>query len=76
VRTLRIVSSAIVLGFLVDQTQFAYAGPATHFTLRLNNSTIPWAFPPPEGLSSGLRREMRQSSSGTVAVDRKTVASG
>src|SRR4051794_24959725 len=52
-RTLRIVSSAMVLGFiLVDHSQFAYAGPATHFTLRLNNSTIPWGYPPPEGLSS------------------------
>jgi hypothetical protein len=53
VQTLRIVSSAIVLGFsLVDQSQFAHAGPATHFTLRLNNATIPWLFPPPGGLSS------------------------
>lgn len=52
-RTLRIVSSAMVLGFiLVDQSQFAYAGPPTHFTLRLKNSTIPWGFPPPGGLSS------------------------
>jgi hypothetical protein len=41
-----------MLGFiLVGQSQSAYAGPATHFTLRLNNTTIPWLFPPP-GLSS------------------------
>jgi hypothetical protein len=53
VRMLRIVFSTIVLVFiLVDRSQFAYAGPATHFTLRLNNTTIPWLFPPPDGLSS------------------------
>jgi hypothetical protein len=37
-----------MLGFiLVGPSQSAYAGPATHFTLRLNNATIPWSFPPP-----------------------------
>ena len=52
-RTLQIVPSAIALGLiLIGQGQFAYAGPATHFALHLNNTTIPWGFQPPEGLSS------------------------
>ena len=42
-QTLRIVFAAVVLGFIfVGQSQSAYAGPATHFTLRLNNVTVPW----------------------------------
>lgn len=52
-QTLRIVFAAVVLGFIfVGQSQSAYAGPATHFTLRLNNVTVPWLLPPPTGLSS------------------------
>jgi hypothetical protein len=54
-RTLRIVFAAVavMLGFIfVGQSQSAYAEPATHFTLRVNNATIPWLIPPPGGLSS------------------------
>jgi hypothetical protein len=52
-RTLRTVFATVMLGFiLVGQSQSAYAGPGTHFTLRLKNATIPWLYPPPSGLSS------------------------
>jgi hypothetical protein len=53
-RTLRIVFAILTLGFiLVGQSQSAYAGPATHIAVRLNNVTVPWGFrPPPNGLSS------------------------
>ena len=51
-RTLRIVFAAVMLGSIfVGQSQSVYAGPATHFTLRVNNATIPWLIPPPGGLS-------------------------
>jgi hypothetical protein len=52
-RTLRIAFAAVMLGFiLVGQSHSTYAGPATHFALRLNNFTVPWLLPPPNGLSS------------------------
>ena len=50
---MRIVFATLVLGvILVGQSESVYAGPAIHFTLRLNNVTIPWLVPPPTGLSS------------------------
>jgi hypothetical protein len=52
-QTLRIVFATVMLGFiLVGQSQSTYAGPASHFTLRVHNVTIPGNFPPPGGLSS------------------------
>jgi len=52
-QTLRIVFATVMLGFiLVGQSQSTYAGPASHFTLRVHNVTIPSNFPPPGGLSS------------------------
>jgi|RhiMetdeSRZDD1v2_1073273.scaffolds.fasta_scaffold61502_1 hypothetical protein len=52
-QTLRIVFATVMLGFiLVGQSQSTYAGPASHFTLRVHNVTIPGNFPPPDGLSS------------------------
>lgn len=50
-RTLWVVFVTLLLGFLpVGQSQPAYAGPAIHLTLRLNNVTVPWLVP--NGLSS------------------------
>jgi hypothetical protein len=50
---LRIVlATTMLVGLLVGVSQSVFAGPATHFTVRLNNATIPWLFPPPDGLSS------------------------
>ena len=52
-RKLRLVIRTVLLVFvLVGLVPSAFAGPADHFTVRLNNVTIPWAFPPPDGLSS------------------------
>jgi hypothetical protein len=52
-RRLRIrLATVIVVCLLVGVSQSVFAGPAAHFTVRLNNATIPWVFPPPEGLSS------------------------
>jgi hypothetical protein len=52
-QTLRIVFATVMLGFiLVGQSQSTYAGPASHFTLRIHDVTIPSNFPPPGGLSS------------------------
>ncbi len=59
-RTLRRVFVTLVWGgILVGQSQFVYAGPTIHFTVRLNNVTVPWLVPPPTGLSSFARRFLR-----------------
>lgn len=52
-RTMRIFFVAVMLvTFLFGHSQPASAGSATHYSVRVNNVTIPWFFPPPEGLSS------------------------
>jgi hypothetical protein len=43
-----ILSLSMLFGFIPS----ALAGSATHFTVQLNDATIPWLFPPPDGLSS------------------------
>jgi hypothetical protein len=45
-RSLRLVSTAIVVAMmLLSQSQSASAGPATHFSVQLDNATIPWFIP-------------------------------
>lgn len=48
-----LVIAAVLSAFmLVGLVPTAFAGPGGHFSVRLNNATIPWIFPPPVGLSS------------------------
>lgn len=52
-RTLRVVLVPVLLVFmLVGLVPSSFAASVTHFNVRLNDVTIPWLFPPPEGLSS------------------------
>jgi hypothetical protein len=52
-RPFKMIFAVLVLVLaLLGQSQSASAGPATHYSVRPDNVTIPWAYPPPEGLSS------------------------
>jgi hypothetical protein len=46
------MAAILVPSLLFSLAPSAPAGPATHFSVRTENVTIPWAFPPPDGISS------------------------
>lgn len=52
-RTQRLFLAVILsLSLLFGLVPAAFAGNAAHYSVRVENVTIPWAFPPPDGLSS------------------------
>ena len=47
-----VMTAVLLLSLLFGLAPSAFAGNGERFSVRLENVTIPWAFPPPDGISS------------------------